>query len=73
MEEGGNKGREGREGGKGGREGGSDDAMQRELAPVLEGSGSRRRYPLKGRSVERVSVVFVARVDRRILLLFVKN
>ena len=36
-----------------------------ELAPVLEGSGSRRRYPRKGTSVDRVSVVFVARVDRR--------
>ena len=43
------------------------------LAPVLEGPGSRRLYPWKGTSVDRVSVVFVARVDRRIFLLFVKN
>ena len=32
-------------------------------APVLEGSGSRRMYPLKGTSVDRVYVVFGARVD----------
>ena len=44
-----------------------------ELAHVLEGSGSRRRYPRKVTSVDRVSVVFVAHVDRRIFLLFVKN
>ena len=36
------------------------------LAPVLEGSGSRRRYPQKGTSIDRVSVVFAARVDRQI-------
>ena len=41
-------------------------------APVLEGSGSRRMYPLKGTSVDRVYVVFGARVDLRFLL-FVKN
>ena len=44
------------------------------LAPVLEGSGSRRLYQRKGTSVDRVSVVLFARVDRRIFfLLFVKN
>ena len=32
-------------------------------APVLEGSGSRRLHPLKGTSVDRVYVVFGARVD----------
>ena len=32
------------------------------LTPVLEGSGSRRLYTRKGTSVDRVSVVFVARV-----------
>ena len=32
-------------------------------APVLEGAGSRRLYPLKGTSVERDYVVFSARVD----------
>ena len=37
-----------------------------ELALVLDGSGSRRRYTRKGTSADRVSVVFVARVDRRI-------
>ena len=31
-------------------------------APVLEGSGNRRMYPLKGTSVDRVYVVFGARV-----------
>ena len=41
--------------------------------PVLEDSGSRRRHPRKRASVDRVCVVFVARVDRRIFLLFVKN
>ena len=35
-------------------------------APILEGSRSRRLYPLKGTSVDRVSVMFVACVDRRI-------
>ena len=43
-----------------------DPYLCSELAPVLEGSGSRRRYPRKGTNVDRVSVVFVARVDRRI-------
>ena len=33
---------------------------------MLEGAGSRRRYPRKGTSVDSVSVVFVAHVDRRI-------
>ena len=42
-------------------------------APVLEGSGSRRLYPLKGTSVGRVYVVFGARVDLGFCLLFVKN
>ena len=42
-------------------------------APVLEGSGSRRLYSLKGTIVDRVSVEFVARADRRIFLQFVKN
>ena len=32
-------------------------------APVLEGTGSRRMYPLKGMSVDRVYVVFGARID----------
>ena len=50
-----------------------DPYLCSELAPVLEGSGSHRRYPRKGTSVDRVSVVFVARVDRQIFLLFVKN
>ena len=36
-----------------------------ELAPVLEGSGSRRRHPQKGTSVDRVSVVFAPSVDRQ--------
>ena len=45
----------------------------RELAPILGGSGSRRRYLRKCTRVDRVSVVFVARVDRRIFLLFAKN
>ena len=36
-------------------------------APVLEGSGSRRMYPLKGMSVDRVYVVFGARVDLGLL------
>ena len=42
-----------------------DPYLCSELAPVLEGSGSHSRYPQKGTSVDRVSVVFVARVDRR--------
>ena len=42
-----------------------------ELAPVQEGSGSRRRHPRKGKSVDRVCVVFFARVECRIFLLFV--
>ena len=42
-------------------------------APVLEGSGSRRLYPLKCRRVDRVYVVFDARVDLGFFLLFVKN
>ena len=50
-----------------------DPYLCSELAPVLEGSGSRGRYPQKGTSVDRVSVVFVARVDHRIFLLFAKN
>ena len=50
-----------------------DPYLCSELAPVLEGAGSRRRYPRKGTSVDRVSVVFVTRVDRRIFFLFVKN
>ena len=37
--------------------------------PVLEGSGSRRMYPLKGTSVDRVYVVFGARVDLGFFLL----
>ena len=37
-----------------------------DLAPVLECSGSSRRYPRKGTRFDHVSVVFVARVDRRI-------
>ena len=32
-------------------------------APLLEGSGNRRLYPLKGTSFNRVYVVFGARVD----------
>ena len=32
-------------------------------APVQEGSGSRRMYPLKGTSVECVYVVFGGRLD----------
>ena len=40
-----------------------DPYLCSELAPVLEGSGRRRRYPRKGTSVERVSVVFVARCN----------
>ena len=43
------------------------------MAPILEGSGSHGRYPQKGTSFDRVFVVFVARVDRRIFLLFAKN
>ena len=43
-----------------------DPYLCSELAPVLEVSGSRRPYPRKGTNVDRVSVVFVARVDRRI-------
>ena len=45
-----------------------DPYLCSDLAPVLEleGSGSRRRYPRKGTRVDRVSVVFVACVDRRI-------
>ena len=50
-----------------------DPYLCSELAPVLEGSGSHGRYPQKGTSVDRVSVVFVARVDRRIFLLFAKK
>ena len=42
-------------------------------APVLEGSGSRRLYRRKGTSVNRVYVVFGARVDLGFFLLFVKN
>ena len=51
-----------------------DPYLWTELAPVLKGSGSRRRRPRKGRptSADRVCV-FVARVDRRICLLFVKK
>ena len=41
-----------------------------ELAPVLEGYRSRRRYPRKGTSVDSVYVVFVARVDRRIFFYY---
>ena len=41
-------------------------------APVLEGSGSRRLYRRKVTSVDRVYVVFGARVYLRFLL-FVKN
>ena len=44
-----------------------------ELAPVLEGSGSRLRHPGKGTSVDHVCVIFVACADCRIFLLFVKN
>ena len=43
-----------------------DPYLWTELAAVLEGSGSRRRHPRKGTSVDCVCVVFVARVDRRI-------
>ena len=43
-----------------------DPYLCSELVPVLEGSGSHGRYPQKGTSVDRVSVVFVARVDHRI-------
>ena len=43
-----------------------DPYIWTELAPVLEGSGSRGRHPRKGNSVDRVYAVFVARVDRRI-------
>ena len=43
-----------------------DPYLCSELAPVLEGSGSRHLYPRKCTSVDRVSVMFVARVDRRI-------
>ena len=50
-----------------------DTYLWTKLAPVLEGSGSRRRRPRKGTSVDRVCVVFVPRVDRRIILLFIKN
>ena len=39
------------------------------MAPVLEGSESRRRHPRKGTSVDRVCVLFVSRVDRRIFSL----
>ena len=39
-----------------------DPYLCSELAPVLEGSGSHGRYPQKGTSVDRVSVVFVPRV-----------
>ena len=42
-------------------------------APVLEGSGSRRLYRLKGTRVDRVYVVFGTRVDLGFFLLFVKN
>ena len=50
-----------------------DPYLWTELAPVLEGSGTRRLYPRKGTSVDRVCVTFVAPFDRRIFLLFVKN
>ena len=50
-----------------------DPYLCSELAPVLEGSGSRHRYPRKGTRVDRVSVVFVALVDRRIFLLFAQK
>ena len=50
-----------------------DPYLCSELGPILEGSGSHRRYPRKGTSVDRVYVVFVARVDRQIFLLFVQN
>ena len=36
------------------------------LAPVVEGFGSRRLYPRKDTTVDHVSLVFVARVDRGI-------
>ena len=42
-----------------------DPYLWTELAPVLEGSVSCHRYPRKGTGVDRVCVVFVARVDRR--------
>ena len=50
-----------------------DPYLWTQLAHVLEGSGSRRRHPRKGTNVDRVCVIFVARVDRQIFLLFVKN
>ena len=50
-----------------------DPYLWTDLAPVLECSVSRRRHPRKGMSIDRVCVVFVARVDRRIFLLFAKN
>ena len=40
---------------------------------MLEGSVSRRLYPLKGTSVERVCVVFGACIDLGFFLLFIKN
>ena len=50
-----------------------DPYLWTELAPVLECSVSRRQHQRKGTSADRICVVFVARVDRRIFLLFVKN
>ena len=41
-----------------------DPYLWTELAPVLEGSGSRRRHTRKGTSVDRVCVVIGAPVDR---------
>ena len=49
-----------------------DPSLCSELAPVLEGSRSRCRYPRKGTSVDGVSVVFVA-VSISDFLIFVKN
>ena len=43
-----------------------DSYLWTELAPVLEGSVSRRRHLRKGMSVDRVCVIFFVRVDRRI-------
>ena len=44
-----------------------DPHLCSELAPVLEGYGSRRRHPRKGTIVDRASVVFVTQQkhDRR--------
>ena len=44
-----------------------DPYIRSAKAPVLEGYGGRRLYPLKGTSVDHVYVVFVAHVDRRIV------